>query len=128
MSFRWVCQCGLTGGCELCIDAYYGSMIPPPPRMVVHCKLDVFDVYIGRPSKWGNPFSHRPGGLAEFRVATREEAVARYKEWIVTQPELMSALPSLQNKVLGCWCSPRACHGDVLIELLKERGDVLWET
>ena len=25
---------------------------------VVHCKKELYDVYIGRPSKWGNPFSH----------------------------------------------------------------------
>lgn len=86
--------------------------------MVVHCKRDQYDVYIGRPSKWGNPFSHRPGTLAEFKVKDRQEAIDRYREWILDRPELISALPELQNKVLGCWCSPKACHGDVLIELL----------
>ena len=88
--------------------------------MIVHCKRETYDVYIGRPSKWGNPFSHLPDTLAEFRVSTREEAISRYREWIITRPELMEALPELQNKVLGCWCSPKACHGEVLIALLKE--------
>lgn len=88
--------------------------------MIVHCKVETYDVYIGRPSKWGNPFSHLPDTLAEFRVSTREEAISRYREWIITRPELMEALPELQNKVLGCWCSPKACHGEVLIALLKE--------
>ena len=88
--------------------------------MIVHCKVETYDVYIGRPSKWGNPFSHLPDTLAEFRVSTREEAISRYREWIITRPELMEALPELQNKVLGCWCSPKACHGEVLITLLKE--------
>ena len=88
--------------------------------MIVHCKVETYDVYIGRPSKWGNPFSHLPDTLAEFRVSTREEAISRYREWIITRPELMEALPELQNKVLGCWCSPKACHGEVLIDLLKE--------
>ena len=88
--------------------------------MIVHCKVETYDVYIGRPSKWGNPFSHLPDTLAEFRVNTREEAISRYREWIITRPELMEALPELQNKVLGCWCSPKACHGEVLITLLKE--------
>lgn len=84
---------------------------------VVHCKRERYDIYIGRPSKWGNPFSHLPGTLAQFTVRTRSEAVARYREWVVTQPELMAALRELKGKVLGCWCHPRECHGDVLAEL-----------
>ena len=85
--------------------------------MVVHCKREPYDVYIGRPSKWGNPFTHLTVGLALYRVATREEAVARYEEWLREQPELMAALPELRGKVLGCWCAPKACHGDVLARL-----------
>lgn len=88
---------------------------------VVHCKREPFDVYIGRPSKWGNPFSHQDGTLAQFKVATREEAVARYEAWIREQPELMKALPELAGMTLGCWCSPLACHGDVLIKLVREQ-------
>jgi hypothetical protein len=37
---------------------------------------------------------------------------------VVAQPELMSSLEELRSKRLGCWCAPKACHGDVLIELL----------
>ena len=78
--------------------------------LVVHCKKSEYDVYIGRPSKWGNPFEIGPDG-------TRDEVIAKYRTWIQTQPELMAALPELQGKRLGCWCSPKACHGDVLCEL-----------
>lgn len=84
---------------------------------VVHCKREPFDVYIGRPSKWGNPFSHKENTLAEFRVPTREDAVSSYLDWVQTQPELMDALPELRGKTLGCWCAPQACHGDVLMKL-----------
>ncbi len=70
------------------------------PR-VVHCQRDKFDVYIGRPSKWGNPFSHKSGTLAQFRVATREEAVARYREWFPQQSHLVADLGELIDKVLG---------------------------
>lgn len=87
---------------------------------VVHCKRDQYDVYIGRPSKWGNPFSHKPGTLAKYRVATREEAVAKYREWLPTQPQLMADLHELDGQRLGCWCKPRACHGDVLVELVEQ--------
>jgi hypothetical protein len=36
-------------------------------KYVVHCKKDKYDVYIVRPSKWGNPFSHRGGIWAEYQ-------------------------------------------------------------
>ena len=90
---------------------------------VVHCKREPYDVYIGRPSKWGNPFTHSiNGSLAQHRVSSRDEAVSSYENWIRTQSELLDALPELVGKVLGCWCKPQACHGDVLVRLLKERG------
>lgn len=77
--------------------------------MVVHCRRAPFDVYIGRPSKWGNPFAIGPD--------SRAVVIEKYRAWIVTQPELMAALDELRGKTLGCWCSPQACHGDVLVEL-----------
>lgn len=86
-------------------------------ELVVHCKHEPFDVYIGRPSKWGNPFSHKDGTLAKFKVGSRDEAVEAYARWIQTQPELLAALPELRGQVLGCWCAPQRCHGDVLSEL-----------
>lgn len=87
---------------------------------VVHCKKDSYDVYIGRPSKWGNPFSHKKGTAAQYKVSSREEAIQKYREWIVNQPHLMYDLIELKGKTLGCWCKPKACHGDVLKELVKE--------
>lgn len=89
------------------------------PGLVVHCKREPYDVYIGRPSPWGNPFSHKEGTQAAYKVATREEAVRRYREWlwqrIRTEPGLVAALAELHGKTLGCWCAPKACHGDVLV-------------
>lgn len=86
---------------------------------VVHCKRDSYDIYIGRPSKWGNPFSHLPG-KGECQVPTREDAVKCYRQWIKTQPQLLADLHELKGKTLGCWCAPQACHGDVLVSLVKE--------
>ncbi len=85
------------------------------------------DVYIGRPSALGNPFSHKEGTLAQHKVATREEAVARYREWLdekirTEDPAVMAALKAIQkDSVLVCWCKPAACHGDVIAEALQER-------
>lgn len=80
---------------------------------VVHCKRDPYDVYIGRGSKWGNPFKIGEHG-------TREEVIAKYEVWVKEQPELMEALPELRGKILGCWCAPQACHGDVLVRLAND--------
>lgn len=80
---------------------------------VVHCKKEKYDIYIGRPSPWGNPFTIGKDG-------TREEVINKYREWIYTQPELLAHVPELKGKTLGCWCAPQACHGDVLIELIEE--------
>jgi hypothetical protein len=75
-------------------------------------------VDIGRPSKWGNPFTHLSGKtLAQFHVATVDEAVAAYRCWVLAQPELVAALPELRAKHLICWCKPGPCHGDVLLKL-----------
>jgi len=59
---------------------------------VVHCKKDRYDVYIGRPSKWGNPYSHLENTLADFQVNTREEAIEKYREWIRDQSHLLNSL------------------------------------
>lgn len=80
---------------------------------VVHCKKEKYDVYIGRPSKWGNPFTID-------KDCTREQAVEKYREWVKKQPELMASLHELEGKTLGCWCAPKACHGDILLQLANQ--------
>jgi len=80
---------------------------------VVHCKRDAYDVYIGRPSKWGNPFTIGKDG-------SRADVIRKYRVWAKKQPLILASLPELQGKVLGCWCKPLACHGDVLVELCEE--------
>ena len=96
---------------------------------VVHCKLEPYDVYIGRPGPWGNPWSHRTGTAAQFKVDTVEEAIVMYREDIERQiardPTLFDLIVSeLKGKVLGCWCKTKKdpdapCHGDVLVELVE---------
>jgi hypothetical protein len=67
-------------------------------------------VYVGRPSVWGNPFHIGRDG-------TREEVIAKYRQWIKTQPQLLARLHELRGKDLVCHCAPKACHADVLMEL-----------
>jgi len=75
-----------------------------------------FDVYIGRPSKFGNPFKLEHMG----DDVERTSVVALYRAWI-WQPEQeqlrRDAIKELRGKVLGCWCAPKPCHGDVLAEI-----------
>jgi hypothetical protein len=89
------------------------------PIRVVHCKKEPYDVYIGRPSFWGNPYSHKEGTTAEFKVETREEAVQKFEEYIQTRPDMLERLPQLLNLTLGCWCAPQSCHGDILKKLAE---------
>lgn len=95
-----------------------------PACTVVHCQKAPYDVYIGRPSKWGNPFTHFKDSktLAKYIVHSRDEAVEAYREWITNGEgkHLIADLPELKNKVLGCWCHPQSCHGDVLSELVAK--------
>lgn len=87
-------------------------------KFVVHCKKEPFDVYIGRPSAFGNPFSEKAGTQAEVKVESREEAIACFREWVQQQPEMLARIKrELRGKVLGCWCCPKSCHGDVLAEI-----------
>ena len=88
---------------------------------VVHHRKEPYDVYIARPSKWGNPFSHKFGTRAEFILPTRKEAVEAYREWITNGDGkyLLNDLHELKGKTLGCWCHQRACHGDILVELVN---------
>ena len=75
-----------------------------------------YDINIGRPHKFGNPFVIGVHG-------TRSEVITMYDEWIRQQPELMAALPELKGKVLGCHCAPqKRCHGSILLKLLVEEG------
>ena len=68
-------------------------------------------VYIGRPSKYGNPFSLGKDG-------TREDIVKAYEEWINKQQELIDAAKKeLKGKDLFCFCGSKPCHGDVLIKI-----------
>jgi hypothetical protein len=89
---------------------------------VVHCKKEPYDVYCGRPSKWGNPFTHLDKSTrAEFKVATREEAVEAYRDWILNGDgqHLLADLHELKDKTIACWCKPLSCHCDILAELVQ---------
>lgn len=82
---------------------------------VVNLRKEVYDIYIGRGSKWGNPFRIGTDG-------TRNVVIRKYEEYVRSNEELMNSLGELENKILGCYCvKGQHCHGEVLIRLLKEK-------
>lgn len=82
-------------------------------------------VYIGRrwahfeASKWGNPYKVGKNG-------TLEEVCEKYKQYVLSRPDLIEALPELKGKTLVCWCGGKEvgklCHGDILKELVENLG------
>jgi len=80
-------------------------------------------IYIGRPSKWGNPFSHMPYTLAKFKCIDRSEAISSYLKWLQESRDgrqLIQCIHELKGKDLACFCMPLACHGDILLKLANE--------
>lgn len=74
-------------------------------------KIPANAVYVGRPTKWGNPF-------IIGRDGTREEVIAKYADWLdgMMYNGLLD-LDELQGKDLVCWCAPLPCHADILLEM-----------
>ena len=97
-------------------------------------------VYVGRPSKWGNPFAvnekvGRDSELWPYIIRTlpdgddrlpwsqlvihdREVAVDAFGWWFIEQPPLMCSLAEIRSHDLACWCPlDQPCHADFLLEL-----------
>jgi hypothetical protein len=85
---------------------------------VVNIRHADCDVYIGRPSAFGNPF--------RLGVNTRQRVIELYREafngWIASDPEFRERALALKGKTLGCYCKPEACHGDVIAEWVNAQS------
>jgi hypothetical protein len=68
------------------------------------------DTYIGRPSKYGNPFIIGKDG-------NRLEVIEKYRLWLKDRlredPGFLNDLHD--DSILVCWCAPYACHGDIIV-------------
>ena len=73
-------------------------------------------VYVGRPSKWGNPY-------AISGSWTRTDVIRMFEGYAAMQYTLED-LDELRGKDLVCWCAPLPCHADVLLRLAN-RPDVV---
>lgn len=81
------------------------------PTTVVNGRKVACDVFIGRGSKWGNPFKIGEDG-------TREECIEKFRKQLMSNPvKLAQVKRELRGRILGCYCKPLACHGDVLAEI-----------
>lgn len=80
---------------------------------VVHCKKEPYDIYIGRGNKWENPFIIGKNG-------TRKEVIKKYEQYILNNKKLIGEIHELKGKVLGCWCKPKKCHGDILVKIVEK--------
>lgn len=99
------------------------------------------DIYIGYAASWGvagkwsNQFDvagdlYLPArDLFQFitpqaNILDIQYSVLMYRHWLVHTPaglRLQEDIDELRGKVLGCFCKPHPCHGDVLVELLGQR-------
>ena len=84
---------------------------------VVNLRDEDYEVFIGRPSLWGNPFKIGVHG-------SREEVIEKFREYLKDKPYLIElAHEMLKGRVLGCYCKPLACHGEVWISILDGEGE-----
>lgn len=67
-------------------------------------------IYVGRGSKWGNPFRIGVDG-------DRTAVIAKHERWLADQHQLLRALDELRGRDLVCFCAPKPCHGDILVRL-----------
>lgn len=88
---------------------------------VVNLYREPYDVYIGRPGKgqdgyFGNPF---PPGKDMAREDSIDTFRAYFLERLKSDAEFSAQVETLRGKRLGCFCKPKACHGDVIVAYLE---------
>ena len=81
-------------------------------RRVKGYRMPPNTVYVGRPTKWGNPFKGGEDG-------TRKECVANYRHFMGYQILIHEEIRrELRGKNLACFCKlTEPCHVDVLLEM-----------
>ena len=86
---------------------------------VVNIVSNLWDVYIGRAGQgldgyFSNPF----GGMTGKTHAARTAAIDLFTEYFLARvekdAEFRRRVLALRGKTLGCFCKPKACHGDVI--------------
>jgi uncharacterized protein DUF4326 len=72
-------------------------------------------IYVGRPTKWGNPYVNESPAKLKALFAAMWEARVKY---FPKHNRHMQGLEQLRGKNLACWCPlDQPCHADVLLEI-----------
>ncbi len=98
---------------------------------VVNLYKSKFDVYIGRPGKGQDGFFGNPVRISQTcpicggchtTAGTTLPCYERYLQRRMRDPEFVVRLKQIQGTVLGCFCKPGPCHGDVLARYADSLG------
>lgn len=98
--------------------------MPRTATTVVNIRNEGYDVYIGRAGRgedgyFGNPYHGNHDRLTN---------IALYKKWFLSSidddPVFKARVMELAGKRLGCFCKPKACHGDVITHWLDHDVEV----
>lgn len=84
-------------------------------------RTDEWDVKIGRSTRFGNPYVLEQFGGDYTREASVEQFRLYFAHKIGTSKDFRQAVQDLKGKTLGCYCKPKLCHGDVIVEYLEDR-------
>lgn len=101
------------------------------------------DVYIGRGSILGNPYSHLKSSKAKIFVESRDKAIECYKNYLykiinnekksdemlllglifrdkyLSELQKIKELAEKQDVYLICFCAPQSCHGDIIKKIVE---------
>lgn len=74
-------------------------------------------IYVGRPTRWGNPFNWQD--YPSIEGSAKAHVVELFKQWMNNDPALkIMARAELRGKNLSCWCKEdEPCHADVLLDI-----------
>ena len=79
---------------------------------VTNIKKDFFDVYIGRPTVFDNPFFI---GINGNRDAVCDQYKRYFWDKINEDQSFREQVMMLKGKTLGCFCHPKRCHGETIV-------------
>lgn len=77
--------------------------------------------YIGRPSKFGNPYPLDNPHDDHKRELVIEKYRRFFHDKINTDPIFRSDILTLRGKILYCYCAPKQCHGDIIADYLNDK-------
>ena len=101
---------------------------------LVNIKHSECDIYIGRPSKYGNPYSSKESKLAQFHVSTLEESLLGFRNYLINNKQLLIDIEELRYKIIGCFCTESkeykvgdkiVCHGQIIQMYLQNSKYVI---